>query len=137
MAQTTKRRLLRPTERQAQILRAASRAFARGGFAATSMDDVAAEAGITRLIVYRHFASKEVLYRAVLTAVADRLRDEFLAGMAGTAPRRPGLDPPHDAGGGPGESRGIPPSHGPRRPRTAVRRPSTTSGRRRPGRWPT
>jgi AcrR family transcriptional regulator len=83
MAQTTKRRLLGPEERQAQILRAASRAFARGGFAATSMDDVAAEAGITRLIVYRHFASKEVLYRAVLTAVADRVRDEFLAGMVG------------------------------------------------------
>jgi AcrR family transcriptional regulator len=81
MAQTTRRRLLGTEERQAQILRAASRAFARGGFAATSMDDVAAEAGITRLIVYRHFASKEALYRAVLTGVADRLRDEFLAAM--------------------------------------------------------
>jgi len=81
MAARTKRRLLGTEERQAQILRAASRAFARGGFAATSMDDVAAEAGITRLIVYRHFASKEALYRAVLTAVSDRLRDEFLEGM--------------------------------------------------------
>jgi AcrR family transcriptional regulator len=81
MAATTKRRLLGTEERQAQILGAASRAFARGGFAATSMDDVAAEAGITRLIVYRHFASKEALYRAVLTAVSDRLRDEFLEGM--------------------------------------------------------
>lgn len=85
MADTTRRRLLRTGERQAQILGAASRAFARGGFAATSMDDVAAEAGITRLIVYRHFASKEALYRAVLTVVADRLRDEFLAGMAEAA----------------------------------------------------
>ena len=81
MAQATTRRLLNTQERQAQILRAASRAFARAGFAATSMDDVAAEAGITRIIVYRHFASKETLYRAVLTAVAERMRDEFLAGM--------------------------------------------------------
>ena len=81
-AQMPKRRLLRSEERQAQILLAASRAFARGGYAATSMDDVASEAGITRLIVYRHFASKEVLYRAVLTAVADRLRDEFQAGTS-------------------------------------------------------
>jgi AcrR family transcriptional regulator len=80
--QMPKRRLLRSDERQAQILLAASRAFARGGYAATSMDDVASEAGITRLIVYRHFASKEVLYRAVLTAVAERLRDEFQAGMS-------------------------------------------------------
>ena len=80
--QLPKKRLLRSEERQAQILLAASRAFGRGGYAATSMDDVAAEAGITRLIVYRHFASKELLYRAVLTAVADHLRDEFQAGMA-------------------------------------------------------
>jgi len=81
-AQMPKRRLLRSDERQAQILLAASRAFARGGYAATSMDEVASEAGITRLIVYRHFASKEVLYRAVLTAVAERLRDEFQAGLS-------------------------------------------------------
>ena len=45
------------------------------------MDDVATQAGITRLIVYRHFSSKESLYRAVLVEVADRLRDRFLAGM--------------------------------------------------------
>ncbi len=67
-------------ERRAQVLRAAAVAFARGGFAATSMEDVASEAGITRLIVYRHFATKEELYRAVLERVAERLRDEFRAG---------------------------------------------------------
>jgi AcrR family transcriptional regulator len=90
MAEMTKRRLLRTEERQAQILRAASRAFMRGGFAAVSMDDVASEAGITRLIVYRHFASKEALYRAVLTAVADRLRDEFLVGTSVASRHDPG-----------------------------------------------
>ena len=64
-------------ERQAQVLAAAAVAFARGGFASTSMDDVAVEAGITRLIVYRHFDSKEDLYRAVLTKVTDRLSEEW------------------------------------------------------------
>jgi AcrR family transcriptional regulator len=54
-----------------QILAAATRAFARAGFAATSLDDVAREAGITRVILYRHFESKADLYRAVL-ARADR-----------------------------------------------------------------
>lgn len=39
------------------------------------MEDVAAEAGVTRLIVYRHFASKEELYRAVLERVTLRLAD--------------------------------------------------------------
>lgn len=45
------------------------------------MDDVAAEAGVTKLIVYRHFDSKEDLYRAVLERVAGRLREEFAAGL--------------------------------------------------------
>jgi AcrR family transcriptional regulator len=75
------RQLLSRQERQASILAAAATAFARAGFAATSMDDVAAEAGVTKLILYRHFASKEDLYRAVLAGVADRLRDEFIRGF--------------------------------------------------------
>jgi len=44
------------------------------------MDDVAAEAGVSRLIVYRNFESKAELYRAVLAGVRDRLREEFVAG---------------------------------------------------------
>jgi AcrR family transcriptional regulator len=83
VTETTTRRLLRRDERQAQIVRAAAVAFARGGFAATSMEDVAAEAGITRLIVYRHFDSKEELYRAVLTRVTERLAEEWQAGLQG------------------------------------------------------
>ena len=65
-------RLRRP-ERREQILAAATRAFARAGFAATSLDDVAREAGITRVILYRHFESKAELYRAVLERVQRRL----------------------------------------------------------------
>lgn len=78
---TTGRRLLRREERRAQLLTAAATAFARGGFAATSMDDVAAVAGVTRLIVYRNFESKEDLYRSVLQRVADRLAEEVFAGL--------------------------------------------------------
>jgi AcrR family transcriptional regulator len=43
------------------------------------MDDVAAEAGVTRLIIYRHFASKDELYSAVLEQVAGRLGEETMA----------------------------------------------------------
>ncbi|HYD10163.1 MAG TPA: helix-turn-helix domain-containing protein, partial [Acidimicrobiales bacterium] len=55
----TTRRLLSREDRAASILRGAADAFAHGGFAATSMEDVAAASGITKLIVYRHFGSKE------------------------------------------------------------------------------
>lgn len=66
------RRLPR-TQRREQILTAATEAFARGGFAATSLDDIAAQAGITRVILYRHFDSKTELYQAVLDRMCARL----------------------------------------------------------------
>ena len=59
-------RRLNREQRREQILAAATTAFARNGFAATSLDDIAAEAGITRVILYRHFDSKTDLYQAVL-----------------------------------------------------------------------
>lgn len=65
-------RLPRAARREA-ILQGAANAFAHGGFAATSMADVAAASGVTQLILYRHFGSKEELYRAVLERVFDRL----------------------------------------------------------------
>lgn len=41
------------------------------------MDDVATEAGVTRLILYRIFESKEALYRAVLDDVVGAIVAEF------------------------------------------------------------
>jgi AcrR family transcriptional regulator len=75
-------------ERRAQIATAAAAAFLRGGFDGTSMDDVAREAGVTRLIVYRVFDGKEVLYRAVLDLVLDDLDASFLR-RAGDADPEP------------------------------------------------
>jgi AcrR family transcriptional regulator len=66
---------LRRAERREQILAAATRAFAHAGFAATSLDDVAAEAQISRVILYRHFDSKSDLYRAVLDRICTRLAE--------------------------------------------------------------
>jgi AcrR family transcriptional regulator len=66
-------RRLRRAERREQILAAATQAFARAGFAATSLDDIAAAAGISRAILYRHFDSKTDLYRAVLDRACARL----------------------------------------------------------------
>lgn len=81
------RKLLSREERSASILAAAAEAFAGGGYAATSMDDVAAAAGVTKLIVYRHFDSKEELYRAVLDEVAARVASEFVRGINAPDPR--------------------------------------------------
>jgi AcrR family transcriptional regulator len=64
---------LRRSERREQILTAATAAFARTGYAATSLEDIAAEAGVTRVILYRHFESKADLYRSVLDRAKQRL----------------------------------------------------------------
>ena len=75
------KRLLRREERHASILHGAASAFARTGFAATSMEDVADACGVTKLIVYRHFESKEELYRAILQRVFDRQAEELFRGL--------------------------------------------------------
>lgn len=64
-------------QRREQIVRAAAAAFLSNGFDKTSMEDIARAAGVTRLIVYRIFESKDALYLAVLTAVLDDLGASF------------------------------------------------------------
>ena len=66
------RRLSRHERREA-ILAAAAAAFARTGFPATSIADISATAGVSHLIVYRHFDSKEALYKAVLRRAIEQL----------------------------------------------------------------
>jgi AcrR family transcriptional regulator len=73
----SRRKLLSRSQRQATILQGAATAFAAKGFAGTGMEEVAVASGITKEIVYRHFASKEELYRAVLDAAAQSLQAEF------------------------------------------------------------
>jgi len=84
-------KLLPRAERRAAILHGAARAFASSGFADTPMEDVAAACGVTKLIVYRHFGSKEELYREILQQVFDHLGEELRSELA--LPTRSGLGP--------------------------------------------
>jgi AcrR family transcriptional regulator len=74
---TQPRRLLRRDERRAQLIGAAATAFVRGGYAATSLEDVAAAAGVTKVVIYRHFESKRDLYLAVLLDGRARIRERL------------------------------------------------------------
>jgi AcrR family transcriptional regulator len=56
--------------------------FAAGGFHATSMDDVAEAAGVTKPVLYQHFPSKRALYRELLEDVGRRLLAEITAAAA-------------------------------------------------------
>ncbi|HKE47707.1 MAG TPA: TetR/AcrR family transcriptional regulator [Rhodanobacteraceae bacterium] len=55
-------------EKRAAILAAAKRLFPMSGFEGTSMDAIAAEAGVSKLTVYSHFTDKETLFVAAIRA---------------------------------------------------------------------
>ncbi len=57
-----------------RLLAAADRLFYRQGLRVVSMDDIAAEAGLTKRTLYYHFASKDVLIAAYLERRLDEAR---------------------------------------------------------------
>jgi AcrR family transcriptional regulator len=59
--------------RRQQLLEVALRLFAARGFAATTMDEIAEAAGVTKPLLYQHFASKRALYLELCDGVAQSL----------------------------------------------------------------
>ncbi|MBO0766575.1 MAG: TetR/AcrR family transcriptional regulator [Hyphomicrobiaceae bacterium] len=53
------------------ILKTAAGLFLERGYGGTSVDLIAAEAGVARQTIYNQFASKEALFRAIFSALAD------------------------------------------------------------------
>ncbi len=60
-------------QRRATILDAAARVFAVRGYHAASVAEIAATAGITKPVIYGHFASKQQLHRAAFAHYAELL----------------------------------------------------------------
>jgi len=58
---------------QQLLLDAARRRFAADGYAATTVRDIADEAGVNVALINRYFTSKEGLFKACLTGAADEL----------------------------------------------------------------
>jgi AcrR family transcriptional regulator len=70
---TTPRKRLTGEERRAAILDAALAVFADRGYHASSIDDIAREGGISKALIYEHFASKQDLYAELLEQHAGEL----------------------------------------------------------------
>jgi AcrR family transcriptional regulator len=72
--------------REPQILTVAGRVFAARGYHAASMEEIAAQAGVTKPLVYTYFGSKEGLYVAYIEQsgreLLDRLRSATDPGAA-------------------------------------------------------
>jgi TetR/AcrR family transcriptional repressor of mexJK operon len=65
----------RSVRKRRAILDAATTLFLRNGYAGTSMDEIAALAGVSKQTVYKHFADKDSLFTAIVTAAVDAAGD--------------------------------------------------------------
>ena len=69
-------------ERRRQLIEVAIDVFSRRGFSGTTTREIAAAAGVTEAIIFRHFATKEQLYTALLDYRRQDPRGlEWLASM--------------------------------------------------------
>ena len=89
----SKRERTRPSREQTRrrVLDAAFAVFGEGGIAASSLDQVAAAAGLTKGAVYSNFASKDDLVLALMEEHAARRIDVSLAGFQDSSDHVAGL----------------------------------------------
>ena len=66
LKKTSPKSRMHGTDRRRQLLGIAIESFSRQGFGGTKTKDIAAAAGVSEAILFRHFASKEDLYHAIL-----------------------------------------------------------------------
>ncbi len=75
---------LGPERRRPLVLDAAYRLFLEHGFEGTSMDSIAAAAGVSKPVVYDCFASKDELFTAMLDREEERILEETRAALLTT-----------------------------------------------------
>jgi AcrR family transcriptional regulator len=89
------RRRLPSAERRELIEGAAARLFADRGYAATTVEDIVALAGVSKPMLYRHFESKKQLHMKLLERRRDELAaaplDSFLQGPGEPEQRLPAM----------------------------------------------
>src|SRR5579875_1500449 len=74
-------------ERREQLISVGRTLFAEKGFDATSIEEIAARAGVSKPVVYEHFGGKEGLYAVVVDREVARLLDRITAALIGGQPR--------------------------------------------------
>ena len=75
-------RRLTADARRRQLFDVALSLFAEHGYAATTMDDIAEAAGVTKPLVYQHFESKRALYLELLDVFSHDLVDRIVQSTA-------------------------------------------------------
>lgn len=71
------RRVLDPAKTRDDVLSASIRLFAENGYAATSINDIAKAASVTKSLVLYHFGSKDALWQAAVETRVEPLVELF------------------------------------------------------------
>jgi AcrR family transcriptional regulator len=89
MSDTESRPRVRMTgrERREQLLDVGRTLFAQKGFEATSIEEIAARAGVSKPVVYEHFGGKEGLYAVVVDREMGDLMERLTAALSSGHPR--------------------------------------------------
>jgi AcrR family transcriptional regulator len=74
-------------ERREQLLDVSRGLFAERGFEGTSIEEIAARAGVSKPVVYEHFGGKEGIYAVVVDREMQRLLDMVTGALSGGHPR--------------------------------------------------
>ncbi len=70
-------------QRRAQLIDVGRRLFAEKGLDGTSVEEIAAKAGVSKPVVYEHFGGKEGLYAVVVDREMQRLLDGVTGALTG------------------------------------------------------
>jgi len=70
------------TQRRQQLLDVARALFAEKGFDATSIEEIAHRAGVSKPVVYEHFGGKEGIYAVVVDREMQRLLDRIVSALS-------------------------------------------------------
>jgi TetR/AcrR family transcriptional regulator, mexJK operon transcriptional repressor len=71
----------RSARKRQGIIEAAAAAFLRNGYLGTSMDEIAALAGVSKQTVYKQFADKERLFTEIVLGAIDQVGEPFFGGL--------------------------------------------------------
>src|ERR1700734_416205 len=74
-------------ERRQQLLDIGRRLFAERGFEGTSIEEIAAQAGVSKPVVYEHFGGKEGLYAVVVDREMSALLDGITSSLTNNRSR--------------------------------------------------
>ncbi len=75
-------------QRREQLIGVGRTLFARKGYEAVSVEEIASEAAVSKPVIYEHFGGKEGLYAVIVDREMNRLLDQITTSLTGDHPRQ-------------------------------------------------